>query len=194
MRKVKVDPFTTYISADFHLGHDAEYVYKERGFRDIGEHDRYILDAVRKTPVGSTILHLGDLAYGAGVEYLQYMLDPVFNKGTKRRLTTIEGNRDHDLVWRLAKVNGSVEMMGDLAMFKCGEGLGTFVGCHYPLEEWPQKSFGFKHLHGHTHGSSTSIPNRTDVSVEALINNFGEPLVLLRDLLVKTLGEQNESI
>ena len=194
MRKLKVDPFTTYVAADFHLGHDSEYIYSNRGFRDIGEHDRYILDAIRRTPTGSTILHLGDLSYGAGLEYLQYMLDPLVNPTTKKRLMTIEGNRDHDLLWRLARVNKSVDMVGDIAMFKCGEGLGTFVGCHYPLEEWPQKSFGFRHLHGHTHGNSTDITNRIDVSVDSITNKFNAPLVLLKDLFAGTTGESNEDV
>ena len=186
MRKFKVDPETTYVSADLHLGHDAEYIYKERGFEDIGSHDRAMERAINTMPAGSTLLHFGDLSYGIGQSELEYKLDPLFSiHGQQRSLMSIEGNRDHAVMWRLAKTNKAIKLAGDLAIFKPGDGLRIFVGSHYPIEVWPQMEFGFLHLHGHTHGKSRKVPGRADVSVDALMRDYGSPIVPLADVLLK---------
>ena len=57
MRKTKVSLDNLFISADLHLGHDAEYVYKTRGFDSIGAHDRFMIQSVSELPSESTLLH-----------------------------------------------------------------------------------------------------------------------------------------
>ena len=108
---------------------------------------------------------------------------------------SVEGNRDHAVMWKVAKENQAVKLAGDLAMFQFGEeSHETLVACHYPLEVWPQKEFGFVHMHGHTHarGKNMVSEGRLDVSVDNLMKVFNRPIVKLAEAL-EYLKEMEES-
>ena len=54
-----------YFTSDLHIGHDKEFIWKERGFSSIEEHDKEILKRWNeKITSEDTVYILGDLALG----------------------------------------------------------------------------------------------------------------------------------
>ena len=70
-----------YFTADLHIGHDRDFIWKERGFSSIEEHNKEILKRWNKVvKPEDTVYILGDLAMGQDetawdVEQSQYSHD-----------------------------------------------------------------------------------------------------------------------
>jgi len=54
----------TYFIADPHYGHNREFIYKERGFLSISEHDQKLLNNCSQLDVSDTLYIIGDVSCG----------------------------------------------------------------------------------------------------------------------------------
>lgn len=63
-----------YLTSDLHLCHDKEFIYKERGFNTVDEHNNIIIDNILKTCSADDKLYiLGDLMLNDNVKAMQLL-------------------------------------------------------------------------------------------------------------------------
>ena len=138
-----------YFTSDLHLGHDKEFIYKDRGFNSIEEHDAAIIERWNDVITSEDDVYiLGDLMMNdqdKGVENLCKL---------KGRIHFITGN--HDTNTKIRKYVNDCHFIqeGYSNVFKYGK--YHFYLSHYPTltAYFDDKSSIKNHiinLHGHTH-------------------------------------------
>lgn len=158
-----------WVCSDFHLGHDREFIWGKRGFKNIYEHDSFIIknlvDSTTKflsnNPGKSlTILHLGDLSFNDNscarakqLFNIKYLNEEVI------RILAIPGNHAHNFK-ELIKSPDKKHIIGDQGQIRiCGDGIRenykSLIFSHYPILEWPRGANGV--ICGHCHGNEDQI-------------------------------------
>ncbi len=152
-----------WVCSDFHLGHDRDFIWKARGFSDCAEHDRWILDNLRRHLTDYflshperrlIIIHLGDLSlYDDGGVYAKEFLD-LQGMNPHLQVYTMKGNHSasidqlpEEYAPQLLPLMVSMQV---LAEKKGRAGIKQILLCHYPLLEWVG-AVGM--LCGHCHGN-----------------------------------------
>lgn len=138
-------------TADLHLGHDKPFIWQERGYQSVQEHDE---DIIRKfnSVVGpdDTVYILGDVCLGGvGKETLSRL---------NGHITVILGNHDTDNREKMYRELGWETTMA--ARIKYGK--KSILLTHYPsitsnIGDNPWDNV--LNLHGHTHSHSVYIHN-----------------------------------
>ena len=147
----------TFITADTHFGHKALPEKYGRPFDDVDHMDRIIIRNwnLRVQP-GDTVWHVGDLAM-CGMKRLDEILDRL-----NGQIHLVRGNHDYGIKNERAKRFASIS---DIATLRWGE--RRAILCHYPMTVWRDAHKGYKHFHGHCHGSLTDFrPGRVDVGAD----------------------------
>ena len=177
-----------YFTSDLHIGHDKDFIWKDRGFSSIEEHDSAILERWNNTITrGDTVYILGDLCLGQN----EKEWDRFYNhlNGTKNFL---RGNHDTDNKIIRYILNYTMEYLGYATVLKYNKNW-TFYLCHYPTYvENPYESYKKKHiinLFGHTHQHDIFFKdnpcmyhvgvdshNLTPVSIEQIIKDVTNKL------------------
>jgi calcineurin-like phosphoesterase family protein len=139
-----------YFSSDLHIGHDKPFIYEARGFKNIQQHDRTIIDNINET-VGKedTLILLGDLCMGP-IENVYHYFPQIICKDIK----VLWGNHDTD-----NRLNAYDELRMDTYSFAYASFWKyrhwKFMLSHYPMltanygEDGPRCRVW--NLHGHTH-------------------------------------------
>ena len=137
-----------FLTSDLHFGHDKEFVYKDRGFNSMEEHDAAIIERWNSVVTDEDEVYvLGDLMLGdneAGMDKLLQLNGHIYiiagNHDTERRIDMYTAFGDNKL-----------EFLGFARRLKKGK--WSFMLSHYPMitanpgEEY-QKVWS---IHGHTH-------------------------------------------
>ena len=129
---------------DTHFGHSK--VEKERGVDGLA----FISKINEWVDPKDTLYHLGDFAWGGEKDWNRWR---ALIKCQRIRL--VPGNHDHRV--KRNKIDG-IEWLDAIHIVDLGGPLPKAVLCHYPLEVWPQKHYGFWHLHGHCHSGAGLLP------------------------------------
>ena len=82
-----------YLTSDLHIGHDKPFIYEERGFKNIREHDIAVIENINSTVEENDILYiLGDLCMTSslGTDYAKDILSNIKCKNVK----VIAGNHE----------------------------------------------------------------------------------------------------
>lgn len=150
---------TTYYTADTHFNHANIIQFCGRPYSNVELMTEDMIRIWNETVnEDDDLYHLGDFAMGNKTQALEILAQ------LNGRKHLIRGNHDPN---RLAESSlwESVHQylrLGDLIMF------------HFPIEEWNNMKYGTIHLHGHTHGRSTSMTNRYDVGWDV----YGRPVTI----------------
>ena len=193
---------TVAIVSDLHIGHDKEFLYGKRGFKNIREHDEWIFDELNAlSSQGNVVLmNLGDACLTrdqqANFDRLSrlpfdehYFLWGNHNAGAKDAYNTglselgfLSGEQVYP--WEY----NSITFVGDSLSFRRA-GL-TFFCSHFAHFIWDRSHHGVIHLCGHSHGSCkdlnappSHIGKVLDCGVENAQAHWGKPYFLLSGVI-----------
>lgn len=140
----------TWFSSDLHFGHDREFIWGPRGFKNVQSHDQAIIENWNEvvSPQDDCYI-LGDIMLGADHEYGLNCL-----KSLNGRKYLIRGNHDTDRRWAEYETLDDVECLGWSDVREING--YNFYLCHYPTETSTLKNNApLRHhlicLSGHTH-------------------------------------------
>src|ERR1700687_3266529 len=132
----------TWITADFHLGHQNIIRYCNRPFHSTGEMDEAVVGNLNSLVRQDDVLYfLGDFCM-AGPDQARHYRDWIIC----RHIHVVEGNHDRALR-RLTTEFCSRSQLAEIRVD--GQGI---VLCHYAMRVWHHSSRGAWHLYGHSHG------------------------------------------
>lgn len=179
-----------YFTSDLHFGHDKEFIYKNRGFNSIEEHDKAIIDNWNNMiTYADDVYILGDLMLNnneEGIAKLRQLNGNLHiyrgNHDTDNRFKIyqeLEWNRPYwmDCLWEIN------DKYAD--MFKYGK--YRFYISHYPTltsngEDFDKISQHIINLHGHTHSKNKIYVNNPYMYNVALDAHNMKP-VLIEDII-----------
>lgn len=154
--------------SDLHFGH--ENISKLRGYSNADEMNEDIISKWNSTvSKHDSVYILGDLFLGKNGK-LQPLLERL-----KGHIVLVRGNHDtKQVIKTVATLHPQIVEWIQIIKIK-----NKYVTlCHFPIEEWYRKDHGSFHLHGHTHGKSTFLSKRMDVSFECVKYPISEEEVM----------------
>lgn len=206
MRRIKINlneyP-NVWITSDWHLGHDKEFLYAARGAETRDKYVRWMIEQINEIAgPEDLIIHMGDMCLTCTMdEYVGWLLEI-----NCKNIWSLEGNHDHRFEVLMDKVRGRVteeltDNMVKLKFEKNLRNLGPYVeGCfieampngqrakkygftltHFPMLIWNKSQHGTWNLCGHSHGNCLecspfmTIAKRLDCGVDnALVWSEGQ--------------------
>lgn len=146
-----------FVTADLHLGHDREFIYKPRGFSSIQEHDETIIKNWNSVVKEDDIVYvLGDVMLGNNSSGLEKVLRL---NGSK---ILIVGNHDTENRIELYKTSGAFLQVYDAKRIK--HGAFHFFLTHYPMLTGSLEASSLAHmeinLYGHRHQRTNFYEDR----------------------------------
>lgn len=169
-----------WIVSDLHLNHNKDFIYYRRGFNDIQEHNREIINNINKSVKENDVLFsLGDFCLNTNEEQLNVFLDSIICKN----IYLLFGNHPNPLkkiymreVYKKYKEDievypfryKNVIFLGN--HFECIIQGKYVVMNHFPLEIWDHMKDGSYMLCGHSH---YSFPRIRKASTDGLTLDCG---------------------
>jgi len=117
---------------------------------------------------------IGDLCLSARVEAVAAMVNSL--NGYKY---LVPGNHDKKILRKVIPYLKDAEITDSIVEVTSGD--DRYVLCHYPIESWNRRHHGAIHLHGHSHGNGSFLPNRVDVGWDV----FGCPKPINKSLVAE---------
>lgn len=144
-----------YFTADTHFFQESIIHRANRPFASFREMNEHMFDLWNETvKPEDTIYHLGDVT----ARFSEKELAQLRLLNGKKFL--IPGNHDVQKIKnKLSSFFTIFPPLVDLPAVKV-------VMCHFPLESWNKRNYGYMHLHGHSHGNMRKIQARLDVGVD----------------------------
>lgn len=151
-----------YFTSDTHFGHNKEFLYGKRGFKNVMEHDGAIIERWnRVVGKGDTVIHCGDVMFGEGGAERLLSILKVLNF---KKLWLLPGNHHagYKQLLRLVSQDGTylledgdelkeIELVPNYMEFVVNR--QPMVVCHYPIASWNGMGKGVWCISGHCHGS-----------------------------------------
>ena len=147
-----------WITSDLHIVHNREFVYKDRGFENINEHDEALVNNWNELVAEDDIVYiLGDVMLKSNLQDADFSYGISILKKLNGRLIIIRGNHDSlDKIERY-KACENVIRAGDAAIYLDYPEVGSyhFYLSHYPTlvshKKLKQMKSSLINLYGHTH-------------------------------------------
>lgn len=145
----------TYFISDPHYGHNREFIYKERGFLSIPEHDQKLLNNCSQLDIEDTLYILGDVSCGKNslensIEFLSQL---------KCKVYIIKGNHDEELFHHRRKLPYNIHFIDSAYLDIKVEGQKITL-CHYPMVSWNASHYNSLNLYGHVHNKKIPISGK----------------------------------
>lgn len=146
-----------YVSSDFHLGHQREFVWKDRGYTSVKEHDDGLINTLNETVRPNDILFfLGDFCLNTTTEQFNAYLDRI----NCQNIMALWGNHNNPHEKNIYR-----KMVGDTEQYPLKYKNMTYLGhyadviingqyvvlFHYPIYIWNEQKNGSWMLCGHSH-------------------------------------------
>lgn len=147
-----------WITSDLHIGHNRDFVYKDRGFETIEEHDATLVRNWNELVAPEdTVYILGDVMLKNNLSDDGFLYGMSVLKKLNGRLIVIRGN--HDSKEKIEKYTECVNVIkaGDAALYLDYPETGSyhFYLTHYPTlvshKKLKQMKTALINLYGHTH-------------------------------------------
>jgi len=138
-----------YFTSDLHIGHDRDFIWEERGFSSVEEHDKEILKRWNEVvKPEDTVYILGDLALGQN----ENEWDNIFYD-LNGNIFFIQGNHDTNRRISIYQARYIMNYLGAASFWKYGK--KSFYLSHYPtlVANKDDKKFLWN-LSGHTHSKN----------------------------------------
>jgi calcineurin-like phosphoesterase family protein len=175
--EIRLKNTKTYIASDFHFNHNRPWIYEARGFKNIEDHDEWLLRSLNKIPQDATLFFLGDFSLNSTDEKTIELL-------RKIKVDTIFylfGNHESCMsrIWQERKEPSHVRFLGHYAEITHTQH-GKFVLSHFPFAIWHKYNDGVGHIHGHCHGNFEEsgpdylVGKRLDCGVDTAMKVWGE--------------------
>ena len=176
--KFNTELYNVYFASDFHFGHNKEFIYKDRGFNSIQEHDDAIISRCSSAIIdnGKTniLIYLGDFSLNAEYDYVVARLKQltdifdqiiyIYGNHESKITQFVENNSDGKVPFGF-KFNNELEY--DQVIF-CGymqrilfDNRREIICSHFPLYDTPRFFIGdnnyILNLCGHCHGTRDAL-------------------------------------
>jgi calcineurin-like phosphoesterase family protein len=153
------DQQKVYVSSDFHLGHQRDFVWKSRGYNSVQEHDDGLINILNETVRPNDILlFLGDFCLNTTVDQFNSYLDRI----KCQNIMALWGNHNNPHEKSIYK-----KVVGDKEQYPVKYKNITYLGhyvevilngqfvvlFHYPIFIWNEQKNGSWCLCGHSHNS-----------------------------------------
>ena len=161
-----------FITSDTHFGHDREFLWSPRGFKNIFDHDETIIENWNSlVDPEDTVYHLGDIMLGDNTHGMSCL------SNLNGNIKVILGNHDTNTRIKLYESLPNVEVIGYATIIKYKK--YVFYLSHYPtmtsnLESSSHLREHTLNLFGHTHQKTNfynDIPFMYHVGVDSH-NNY----------------------
>lgn len=147
-----------WITSDLHIGHNKDFVYRNRGFDSIEEHDEKLVRNWNELVEQDDVVYiLGDVMLKHNLQDVDFSYGVSVLEKLKGRLIIIRGNHDSVGKIEIYKSCANVERAGDAALYLDYPDVGRyhFYLTHYPTlvshnQLKPVKS-ALINIYGHTH-------------------------------------------
>lgn len=169
-----------WLTSDTHFGHDREFIWGPRGFKNVWENDKIIIENWNSV-VGpdDDVYHLGDIMLGDnehGIRCLNQL---------KGNIHIIRGNHDTDTRMNLYGHCWNVVELCEAKYLKYGK--YSFYLSHYPtittnLDDHGKLSRMLLNLYGHTH-QKTNFYNEMPGCYHVGVDSHNCTPVLLDDII-----------
>lgn len=165
LKPLKIEKNTFFVS-DLHFGHDKEFLWGKRGYKNVQEHNDGVLKYWNsKISSVDSVFHLGDLLFGYNGEERVIALLEKLNFGT---LYLMGGN--HLAGFKSLKMDGfelgTKKIIPIPNYFEVSYEGRLIVLSHYPIASWNRMDKGSWMIHGHCHGEYTGNGKIMDVVIE----------------------------
>jgi calcineurin-like phosphoesterase family protein len=145
-----------FFTADPHYGHDREFIWKQRGFNSIEDHDaltKYVFSNLQKD---DTLYVLGDVSCGKNsldnsLEFLSFL---------KCKTIIVKGNHDEQLFQNRKKLAFNIHFI-DSVYLDIKINSKPITLCHYPMVSWNKSHYNSLSLHGHVHEKKIPLKGKT---------------------------------
>ena len=177
-----------YVTADLHFNHRRIILFERHQFKDIKEHDEYIIRSLNKTlKPGDTLYILGDVGFREAGD-----LTPI--RESVRRIECakkilIMGNHD-----RFSEIEahslGFDEVYKHPIYYDSKDAPGMILLSHRPLREAYQNPYVIN-VHGHVHCGEIDLPNFYNANIH--MNKYIlQPMRMYENIAVKTCKSRQE--
>lgn len=147
-----------WITSDLHIGQDREFLYKERGFASIEEHDAKLLENWNSlVEPEDTVYILGDVMLRHNEEDNDFAYGLAILEQLKGRLIILRGNHDSESKLQKYRTCANVVSAGDAALYLDYEEENKyhFYLTHYPTlvshKKLKSMRSALMNIYGHTH-------------------------------------------
>ncbi len=147
-----------WITSDLHIGHDREFVYADRGFDSIEEHDSALVDNWNSLVSSEdTVYVLGDIMLKHDLKDNEFDYGLSVLKQLNGKLIIIRGNHDSEAKIERYKTCSNILDAGAAALYLNYPKVGSyhFYMSHYPTlvshEKLKPMKTALINLYGHTH-------------------------------------------
>lgn len=154
----EIDMSRVWITSDLHIGHNRDFVYEDRGFGSIEEHDEALLANWNElVDEDDTVYILGDVMLKKDLQDINFSYGISVLKKLKGKLIIFRGNHDSDEKIERYMECSNVISAGHAAMYLDYPETGSyhFYLSHYPTlishEKLKQMKAALINLYGHTH-------------------------------------------
>ena len=174
---IKINDLNTnvFFGSDFHTGHNKEFLWGKRGFKNVEEHNEWIISGINsKIKENDILVHCGDFCLNTSVEELDNILDKI----NCQNILCLWGNHPNPLLRLYKEYRGY--FLSEVLDFEIKPGLSVkrevyplryrnivFLGdyqefiirnkfivvTHYPIESWNRMSHNSWQISGHSHAS-----------------------------------------
>ena len=176
--KFNTELYNVYFASDFHFGHNKEFIFKDRGFNSIQEHDDAIISrcssAIIDNDKTNILIYLGDFSLNAEYDYVVSRLKQlteifdqiiyIYGNHESKIAQFVENNSDGKVPFGF-KFNNELEY--DQVIF-CGymqrilfNNRREIICSHFPLYDTPRFFIGdnnsILNLCGHCHGARDAL-------------------------------------
>lgn len=147
-----------WITSDLHIGHNKDYIFRDRGFKSIEEHDRALVANWNELVGGEDIVYiLGDVMLKHDLDDTDFAYGLSVLEQLKGKLVIIRGN--HDTVGKSERYKSLANVLraGEAALYLDYPESGRyhFYLTHYPTLISHKKLKSVKtaliNIYGHTH-------------------------------------------
>lgn len=168
MDKINIEP-DDMLCSDYHIGHNKDFIWRDRQFGSPEEHHEYMLEVLRKTLETNRVISLGDVMFKARKEIRKQLLEILEHPN----FLSVPGNHDQEFLRAHMSEN---RILSDVVFGHLDKKKNKVVVLsHFPLLEWPSKWRGAYHFHGHCHGNlpcDSMVEKRADISVDLMSTLF----------------------
>lgn len=135
-----------YFISDLHFGHKNCLAFDNRPFKDVEQHDEYIILEWNYTVgMDDDVYILGDVSWYNSTETIEIF------KRLNGRLHLIVGNHDYHVLKNREFRKLFVEICDYKELYLDNQ--HSVILCHYPIPCFKNHYYGWYHLYGHVHSS-----------------------------------------
>lgn len=177
-----------YVTADLHFNHRGIIPFERHQFKDIKEHDEYIIRSLNKVlKPGDNLYILGDIGFRENGSLAP--ISECIRRIECARKILIMGNHDHFSEIE-ARAMGFDEVYKHPIYYESKDAPGMIILSHRPVREAYDNPYVIN-VHGHVHGGEIDLPNYYNVNIHMTKYHL-HPMRMFENIATRTCKSRQE--